>query len=458
MLEVITIEQALLRIAAGFDLVRPTEWVATGAALGRRLAQPLVAGFSVPHYRRSTVDGYALRAADVAGAQEASPALLPMAFAVEMGQAAPGPLPPGTCAYVPTGGHVPDGADAMVMVEYTQGFGDDRVIERPAAAGDSIVQIGEDVKEGQVLLEADVRLMPRHFGLLSTLGYAQVPVRPRLKAVVLATGDEIVKPPLNNPGEIPRRVHIGGAEAHKGSAAASDPLTDAPRFGIYDANNALILSTLADWDIEVIAEDYLQDNPEAFKKALEHWNGQADLVLLSGGSSQGVKDLTEQSISALPDAQLLLHGLAIQPGKPTIAGCTPTTLFIGLPGHPGACYTTLKAFVAPLLVALRSNDLVAGLREQQNAQGDSAQALVQLYQRLNLKKATVTVDFHLHGASGRTVYQLVNLTETSEGLVAHAIYGKSGMVGALALADGYVMLPSDLEGYRRGDRATAVYW
>lgn len=446
MLEVITIEQALLRIAAGFDLIRPTEWVATGAALGRRLAQPLVAGFSVPHYRRSTVDGYALRAADVAGAQEASPALLPMAFAVEMGQAAPRSLPSGTCAYVPTGGHVPDGADAMVMVEYTQGFGDDRVIERPAAAGDSIVQIGEDVKEGQVLLEADVRLMPRHFGLLSTLGYAQVPVRPRLKAVVLATGDEIVKPPLNNPGEIPRRMHTDNIEAQN------------QRFGIFDANNALILSTLEDWDIEVIAEDYLQDNPEAFKKALEHWNGQADLVLLSGGSSQGVKDLTEQSISALPNAQLLLHGLAIQPGKPTIAGCTPNTLFIGLPGHPGACYTTLKAFVEPLLVALRSNVLVAGLREQQNAQGDSAQALVQLYQRLNLKKATVTVDFHLHGASGRTVYQLVNLTETSEGLVAHAVYGKSGMVGALALADGYVMLPSDLEGYRRGDRATAVYW
>ena len=432
MLRVVSVLQGIQLVAKQFAYSGDFEWVPLSEAVGRRLAQPLAAGFSVPHYRRSTVDGYAVRARDVVGAGESSPALLPMAFAVEMGEAAREVLKPNTCAYVPTGGHVPDGADAMVMVEYTQDFGSDRVIEKSVAVGDHIVQIGEDVKEGQVLIEEDVQLAPRHLGLLSTLGYTHVPVRRRLTAVVLATGDEIAKPPTGGSDGMPRR--------------------NSGHFGIYDANNALITSSLSQWDVTVVSEEFLADTPEAFSVAIGHWNGRVDVVLLSGGSSQGVKDLTEKSISQLDNAQLLLHGLAIQPGKPTIVGCTDKTLYIGLPGHPGACYTTLRVFVEPLLLCLRSPSLVKTFTESSMPTGET------LYDLLGLKTATAKVDFSLHGASGRTVYQLVTLKSQGGTTTASAIYGKSGMVGALAMADGYVVLPKDTEGYRPGDTALAVYW
>ncbi len=432
MLKVVTVDKGIQLIAERFSFGGQSEWVPLAQAVGRRAAQVIKAGFPVPHYRRSTVDGYAVRAVDIVGASESSPALLPMAFAVDMGVAAPSALQPGTCAYVPTGGHVPDGADAMVMVEYTQTFGDERVIEKAVASGDHIVQIGEDVRIDQVLVEEDLYIAPKHLGLLSTLGYTHIPVRRQLTCVVLGTGDEIKRPPQCNPNEV--------------------PLREANHFGIYDANNMLVSTSVNQWGVSVVRDDFLADTPEAFSEAIAYWNKRVDVVFLSGGSSQGVKDLTEKSIAKLPNAQMLLHGLAIQPGKPTIVGCTDSTLYIGLPGHPGACYTTLRVFVEPLLVALNAPSAVAhfGL--------NPTEAMAALMAKLGLKSAYVQVDFSLHGASGRTVYQLVTIKSAGERTIASAVYGKSGMVSALAASDGYVVLPHDKEGYRPGDLALAVYW
>lgn len=432
MLSVLKVPEGIQLVANHFELPTDVEWVALEQAVNRRLATRLYATFDVPHYRRSTVDGYAVRATDIAGAQENAPALLPVAFSVAMGQAAPRELAPGTCAYVPTGGHVPDGADAMVMVEYTQEFGQERLIEKSVALGDHIVRIGEDIANGDLVLEENTRIEPRHLGLLNTLGYTHVAVKKRLKAVVLATGDEICLPPKLNEGQVPHRT--GG------------------QFNIYDANNALLISSLKAWDIEVVEAGNLKDTQEAFDAAIKHWQGQVDVVLLSGGSSQGVKDLTEGSIANLESAKILLHGLAIQPGKPTIVGCTQKTLYIGLPGHPGACYTTLRAFVEPLLLALRSKVL----REEIIDNLDLGYA--NLLKALGRRCLKVTVDFYLHGASGRTVYQLVRFEHTGVGSKAVAVYGKSGMLAALAHSEGYVILPDSCEGYQPGDTALAVYW
>lgn len=425
MLTVLTIKEALDKMLANLNLNQGGQQVLSLVeAVGRVLANDAIAQKPIPEFRRSTVDGYAVRAVDCQGASESSSILLPCAFEVQMGQGAPRPLEIGECAYVPTGGHIPDGADAMVMVEWTQEMGLDRLIERTVAPGDHVVQIGEDVVQGQLVLPAGTLIGAHHVGALAAMGIARIQVKSKLTAAIFSSGDE-----LQVPNET---LTLIGDELLAPSETLA-PSDGTVQYGVFDANTSIVHAQLAELGVDVVHTGHLKDDEAIYNAALKAWAGKVDLVILSGGSSAGVRDFTEKAILGLPGAELLVHGLAIQPGKPTIVGKSGSSTIIGLPGHPSACFMTMNALVKPFV-----HQWLTG-------------------QPQPLRTVPCEVTFRLHGSSGRQVYQLVTLEDTPAGKRAHLIYGKSGMVSTMAKANAYIVLPMMHEGLLPGDMATAVY-
>lgn len=402
MFQVQTREAAFERLNAAFsDWTARSEWVGLDAAPGATLAQDIVAAENLPSFRRSTVDGYAVRACDTVGASDASPGILQLVGQIEMGKPPHLTLNAGQTAFVPTGGAIPDGADAMIMMENTEKLGHEIVIQDTAAEVDHILGIGDDVPVGKVIFNKGTQVKDAHVGLLASLGITQVKVASPLKVAILSTGDELVQPgqPL-----LPGQVR--------------------------DSNRTNLTAFVRRLGGEVVYSDHIRDDAENLKKAMETALEQADIVLLSGGSSVGGMDFTEEVMSTLGEPGILVHGLAIKPGKPTLIAKLKGKAVFGLPGHPAACTTVFMAIVAPFMAKLigRTEPL--------------------------FREVPCTADFQLHAAGGREVYQMVKLIRSKDELKAQAIFGKSGCVSLFAEADGYIVIPMSSEGIRVGDR----YW
>lgn len=382
------------------------EPVHLNAATGRVLASTIVAREDIPAFPRATMDGFAVRARDVYGASDTIPALLEVVGKVEMGEAAEQPLAPGQVIAIPTGGMLPPGADAVVMVEHTQPL-DDRTIEvtRPAAPGDNVLQVGEDLRLGDEVLPAGHRLRPQDVGLLAALGTISVEVHRRPRVAVISTGDEVVpagtaRLPLGKTRDI-NSFSIAGQLHQTGAIAA----------------------------LCGIVEDSLPQLTAACRQALENH----DVVLLSGGSSVGARDYTIQVLESIPDAEILFHGIAIRPGKPTILARIGRKVFWGLPGQPVSALTIFTAFVKPLLERLE------GERKRNIPQGATRQA---------------ELSTRLPSVHGRADYAPVVLEERNGSLWATPLFGKSAMISLLSRADGYVMVPEHSEGLDQGTQVT----
>ena len=391
MLHVKTPEEVLALIEEEFSPVTETEQVSLSSAMGRVLAEDIAATEYVPDFDRSTVDGFAVRARDTFGCTDAIPAILPLQAEVLMGQGAQFPLNPEECVAVPTGGALPEGADSVVMVEYTEDYGDGTIgITKSAAPGQNMIFRGDDVFPGKRILNKGRVLSSQDIGALAAIGRVQVPVCRKLTVGVISTGDELV-PPEAVPG--PGQVR--------------------------DVNSPMLEAMLTAFGATVINYGIVIDDEALLSRKVTQAVSECDAVLLSGGSSVGVKDAACRIIESM--GSLLLHGIAIKPGKPTIlgkAGCKP---LVGLPGHPVAAYFITKLFVLPLLSRLTG-------RKQE------------------IYTTTAKVTESISANHGRAQYHCCRLERRDGELYAYPIRGKSGLITTLAGADGYFCISRDCEG------------
>ncbi len=378
------------------------ETVPLDAAWNRVLAADMAAPADVPEFDRACMDGYAVRARDTFGASPGSPAWLTISGEVAMGQVAEQTLGPGQAQRLATGGMLPPGADAVVMVEYTQELGDQTIeVYRSVAPLENVVQRGEDVKAGTVLLTAGTRLRPQDIGLLAALGVAAVPVRRRPRVAVVATGDEIV------------------------------PITATPQPGqMRDANSYALAAQIRAGGGEPHLLGIIPDELEAWQATMQAALANADLLLLSGGSSVGTRDLAVEAISSFADAEILVHGVAISPGKPTILATIAGKPLFGLPGHPVSAMVVMDILVQPLMARLLG---LAGPEPPWR------------------RTVTARLSRNLASAPGREEFIRVRLRLEGDILWADPVLGKSGLISTMVKADGLTRIPRHTEGLEQGE-------
>ena len=395
MLAVKTPEEVLRLIEKDFKPLGRTETVPLAEAPGRVLAEPITAQEYVPDFDRSTVDGYACRAADTFGCSDAIPAILNLAGQVLMGEKADFALSRDSCASVPTGGAIPRGADCAVMIEYTEDYGDGTVgIMKPGAPGMNLIFRGDDVFPGKEILPAGRVLTAQDIGALAAVGKTSVPVARRVKVGVISTGDELV-PPDETPG--PGKVR--------------------------DVNAPLLTAMLTGFGAEAVNYGIVRDDEPLLRQKMQDAAQECDAVILSGGSSAGVKDAACRIIESM--GTLLLHGIAIKPGKPTILGKTGNKPLIGLPGHPVAACFVAQLFVLPLLGRLM------GRKQEDFA-------------------VPAELTESLGANHGREQINACHLRREGGKLLASPIRSKSGLITQLAGADGYFIIARDCEGLPKG--------
>ncbi len=403
-LKVKTAEQ-VLEIIAQFDPLG-TETVAAADSCGRVAAETLRVPEPLPHFARATMDGYAVRARDTFGASESLPALLQVCGEVRMGEIPPVAVGPGTAVAIATGGALPQGADAVVMVEYSQPL-DERTVEitRPVAPGDNVLDIGEDLEPGEVLLDRGQMLRPQDAGVLTSLGVKWLKVYRRPRAAVISTGDEIVDP-------TEKLLPVGK---------------------IRDINSTVLRAQARAAGADVTLTAIVGDRLDSLVQTCRRAAADHDILILSGGSSVGNRDYTLRILDQFPDAQLLVHGVAIRPGKPTILARMGDKIFCGLPGQPASAMIVFTAFVRPLLARLQ------GMTDSSRGFHRTCRAVLER---------------SLPSVHGRADYVRVALSETSDGYRAMPIFGSSAMMSTLIRADGYVIVPEHVEGYEQGRQLT----
>ena len=387
-----------------WEVLNPTpleaEVVPLNAALGRVLAIDVTADGDVPAFDRSNVDGYALRAEETYGASEDAPRCL----RVNTQEIATGIVPssavsPGTATTIATGGMLPRGADSVLMVEHARVDADRLIVSRPVAPGAHVSFAGTDMARGELVLRRGTRLTARETGVLAAIGRGEVTVVRRPRVAILSTGDEIIAP-----GTAPRPASV------------------------YDANATLLADTVRELGGEPLPLGIVRDDAQALEAALDRGLAGADVVLLSGGTSKGAGDLSYHTLSRRTPG-IVVHGVALKPGKPICLGAAGTTPVAILPGFPTSAIFTFHEFVAPMIRRL------AGLGPESRGTVAARMAL-----RCNSER-------------GRTEYLLVSLVEevTAAGWTAYPMGKGSGSVTTFSRADGFVVIPRQQEYLEAGE-------
>ena len=394
---VVSLQQAT--VAAGSFEPVGTERLPLADALGRRLGEDVVAALDVPGFDRATMDGYAVAASSTFGASEANPALLRVVGSVDMGQGTALRLGPGEAARIATGGMLPAGADAVVMVEHTEEIdGESIEASRSVAPGQHVLGRGEDVRRGETVLPRGARLRAQELGLLAALGRTELAVHRRPLVAIISTGDEVV------------------------------PIEREPGPGqIRDVNSTTLAAMVEQAGAVPRSLGLVADDPAALGASSRRALAEADAVLLSGGSSVGARDYTLEVIAALPDAELLLHGVGIKPGKPTLLARVGRKPFWGLPGQVTSAMVVFQLLVRPCLERLGG--------------AVTPEARVRARARISRNVASV---------HGRADFVRVRLREEAGELWADPILGPSGLVRTMTQADGLVEIGTDVEGLDAG--------
>lgn len=376
-----------------------TETVPTSEALGRVLAQSIEAPHPLPEFARSTVDGYAVKARDTYGASSSLPSYLKLGGEIRMGENTALSLQTSQAILIHTGAMLPQGADAVVMLEDTQQLGRDEVeILRPVAVGENVIQLGEDVSKGDVVIESGKQIRAQEIGGMLALGYTNILVYRRPRVGIISSGDEIVQPELETkPGQV------------------------------RDINSYTLMAIVDQSGGEAILHGIIPDNLETLQSCIRESHAKDDVVVVTAGSSVSARDLTARAMSELGDPGILVHGIQIKPGKPTILGVADQIPFIGMPGNPVSALV-VGSLILPVVI-----HHLLGLHDP----------LVKPYVEARLSA-------NIASQAGIEDYQPVQLWEDDDGLHAEPIYGRSNLIFTLVRANGLVRIPPEATGYQAG--------
>ncbi len=400
-LELIPPDEALQHWLAHLpECALETERIETARAFGRVAAEPVIASYPLPSFTRSAMDGYAVRAADTYGASDSLPAYLKLAGEVPMGAPTELSLKTGECALIHTGGMLPAQADAVVMVEHTQSVRPGEVeIAHAVAAGENVIRQGEDVAQGEQVIEQGVRLRPQEIGGLMALGVTRVRVYRQLRVGLISSGDEVIPPAQQLlPGQV-RDV------------------------------NSFSLGALVEQNFALpVQYGIVPDRAEALEAAARQALAECDVLLITAGSSASARDLTSRVISELGQPGVLVHGVSVRPGKPTILAVCDGKAVVGLPGNPVSAMVIALLLVAPVLRKLSG---VAVSRP--------------------LSTLTAQLSLNLASQAGREDWVAVRLRQAPGGWQADPVFGKSNLIFTLVRADGMVRIPAPATGLCAGE-------
>ncbi|RMG74012.1 MAG: molybdopterin molybdenumtransferase MoeA [Nitrospirae bacterium] len=399
--DVITVEKAISLLMEAQLKTVEDELTSIDNAYGLVLSEDVYSPEDLPGFSRSTMDGYAVNAEDTYGASEASPAYLTITARVQMGKEADFSLSRGEAAEIPTGGMLPEGANAVVMFEHTNRV-DETMIEvlRPVAIGENIIRADEDIKRGELVLTRGHRLRPQDIGALAGLGITRIRTYRKPLVSILCTGDEIVPP--------------------------QEPIAPGR---VRDINSYNLYGLIVEAGGIPKKMGIIRDEPERLKEVLLKACSESDMVLVTGGSSVGERDFTARLISELGKPGILFHGVSIKPGKPLIGAVANGKPIFGLPGHPAAVTVCFENFVRPVLKKIGGESL-----------------------KEKVKDCTVKALFtrNLSSNPGRQEHVRVKLYHQQGRLMAEPVLGKSGLIKTLVESDGVVIIPKGSNGLYEG--------
>ncbi len=410
--KVITIEKSLQLFRQSFDFTyffkNRVEAIEIIHACGRILVEEISSRENIPGFNRSTMDGYAVKARDTYGASDSLPAYLDVVGEIKMSEKPSFLLLGGQAARISTGGMLPEGADAVAMLEYTDKISSTMVeISRSVAPWEHILREDEDIRKNETIFNKGHHLRPQDIGLLAAIGREKVSVFRKPVIAILSTGDEII--PVHSQPE-PGQVRDINSYA---LGAAIEQIGCIPYY------------------IGIIPDDEAMLGRE-LRKCLD--NKKIDLVLISGGSSVGTRDYTLKVLSHLGSPGILVHGLALKPGKPTIISLNKQKLFVGLPGHPVSAMMVFDNLVRRMISDLKGGVVHFGERKTINA----------------------LLENNIFSDPGREEYIRVSLQNKDDQLWAVPVLGKSGMISSLARADGYITIGINQEGSYKGQKVAVT--
>lgn len=406
MLDVKTVQQVMEILKNEFaDFPLDSELTELHNCTGRILAETVFSSEDVPGFNRSNVDGYAVISSDTFGAGESQPVQLNLLPEVLMGQYPDFALSKGQSCYVPTGGALPQYADSVVMIEYSEDYKDGTInLFKSSAPGNNVTFKGDDVRVAQPVVLAGTLLRPQEVGALAAIGCDKVSVFKKIKIAIISTGDEVVE--------------------------VKSSIKDCSK--IRDINSYTLYSGILSQGCIPVVYGIVKDNYDLILDAASRAMGECDIVLISGGSSVGTRDETYKVIDKLSDSGILVHGIAVKPGKPTIIGKSGNKALIGLPGHPVSAYMIFKIFVVELISQME------GLKTRQK----------------------VIVDAVMKGNypsnNGREEFLPVKIEETDGKTIATPVFGKSGLITSLVMADGFVHIARGAEGLSASEPVKVV--
>jgi molybdopterin molybdotransferase len=402
--ELITVEEALGLLLKHSPFKSPAElFVLINKAFGMVISKDVISPEDLPSFTRSTVDGFAVNSAGTFGATESVPSYLNIIAEILMGRRPDFVLKKGECAKIATGGMLPEGADSVVMYEHTQLVGEG-VIEvlKPVSPAENVIQAGEDAKKGECILEKGHKLRPQDIGALAGLGITDIWVYGKPGVSIISTGDEIV--------------------------AADKPVMPGQ---VRDINSYTLSGLISDAGGTPLRKGIFSDRYEIIRDAVEKSLKESDMVLISGGSSVGARDMTAGVINDMGAPGVLFHGVSLKPGKPMIGGIVNGIPLFGLPGHPAAVRVCFEIFIRPLL------------KIQSGCTGD------RFVREERIIKARIAKN--VSSSPGREEHIGVALEERNGEVWAVPLLGKSGLITTMTRADGTAVIPLRKSGIQQGE-------
>ncbi|MEL5897853.1 gephyrin-like molybdotransferase Glp [Clostridium sporogenes] len=403
--KVVSVEEARKRLIDNFPNFKlKVEEVEILNSVDRVLAQDVLSDVDVPQFSRSTVDGYAINSLDSHGASESMPTFLDLIGEVRMGEKTDIVVSSGMAVYVPTGGMLPEGADAVVMIEHVEKLDEDTIaVYKPVSNGENLILKGDDIRNGEASLTKGQKVRPQDIGVMAAIGIFKVKVYCKPKFYIISTGDEII--------DIYEKLEMGK---------------------IRDINGYTLYSMIEKLGGEIVEKVIVKDNFDLLAKEVEKGIRLSDIVLISGGSSVGTRDYTYDVINSFKGKGVFVHGISIKPGKPTLIGEAEGKAVFGLPGHPVSSIIVFKAIVEHFVKS------IMGIKEDVN-------------------KTNAIIDFNFHSSPGKETYQMVSLEERRSRLYAVPSFGKSGMITLLSKSNGYVIIKSYEEGLNKGEEREVYF-